>query len=73
MLSEISQSEKDKYCFHLYVESNEHTELIGIIGTESQIANSYWGGQWAKGSSKKEKKTHGYRQKCGECREERGV
>ena len=36
MLSEISQSEKDKYhCFHLYVESNEHTELIGIIGTES--------------------------------------
>ena len=38
MLSEISQSEKDKYhmiSFHSYVESNEQTELTSKIETDS--------------------------------------
>ena len=36
MLSEISQSEKDKYhMIHSYVESNEQTELTRKMGTDS--------------------------------------
>ena len=36
MLSEISQSEKDKYrIFHLYVESNEQNKLTSKVETES--------------------------------------
>ena len=37
MLSEISQSEKDKntILFHLYVESNEQNKLTNKIGTEA--------------------------------------
>ena len=36
MLSEISQSEKDKYLwFHSYMESNEQTELTNKIETDS--------------------------------------
>ena len=40
LLSEISQSEKDKFCiiwFHSYVESNEQTELTTEIETDSEI------------------------------------
>ena len=39
MLSEISQSEKDKntILFHLYVESNEQNKLTNTIETDSQI------------------------------------
>ena len=38
MLSEISQSEKDKHhMIHSYVESNEHTELTSKIQTDSQM------------------------------------
>ena len=36
MLSEISQSEKDKYIgFHSYVESDEQTEQMSKIETDS--------------------------------------
>ena len=36
MLSEISQSEKDKYhMIHSYVESNEQTELTSKVETDS--------------------------------------
>ena len=36
MLSEISQSEKDKYhMIYSYVESNEQTELISKVETDS--------------------------------------
>ena len=36
IISEISQSEKDKYpMIHSYVESNEQTELIRKMGTDS--------------------------------------
>ena len=38
MLSEISQSKKDKSIrFHLYMESNEQTELIRRVGTDSYV------------------------------------
>ena len=38
MLSEISQSKKDKSIrFHLYMESNEQTELIRRVGTASYV------------------------------------
>ena len=40
MLSEINQSDKDKYHkISLYVESNEQTELTSKTETDSQIEN----------------------------------
>ena len=47
MLSEISQSEKDNTIqSHLYVESNEQTELTRKMGTDSQMESrltASWG------------------------------
>ena len=63
MLSEISQSEKDKYhtWFHLYGESNEQTELIGKIETDSASRmTAMWGRCWGGGIKPKGKRTHGH-------------
>ena len=54
MLSEVSQSEKDKYrMIQSYVESNEQTELRSKTETDSQIESRQTA--MGEGLSKKEK------------------
>ena len=73
MLSEISQSEKDKYHrIYPHVESNEQTELTSKTETDSEV-ESRWqrvgGGAGAVeggGMEQKGKRTHGHGQQCGD-------
>ena len=39
MLSEISETEKNKYCYHLYVESKKLTSVGNKTETDSDIEN----------------------------------
>ena len=70
MLSEISQSEKDKYHMISLVESNEQTELTREMGPDSQVESrmtASWGrGRGAGGIEQKGKRTHAHGQQCGD-------
>ena len=72
MLSEISQSEKDKYhMIHSYVESNAQIQLTRKI--RNRLIDSRMTAIRGRGMEQKGKCTHGRGQQRGDCREERGI
>ena len=72
LLSEISQSEKDKYFSHMWNLMNKLTSKIKTDSwtAEWQLREGEGGGGGIEG---KGKRTHGHGQQCGDCRGEWGM
>ena len=64
MLSETSQTEKDKYCiYHLYVESKKYNKLVNITKKKQTLRcrEQTSGYQWGEGMGKGHARDRGLR------------